>query len=179
MTFCATCSPQASCWVAVDLLLAGPERALCGGRLTVPSLEAVGLSGLGATSCGGLPRGANSTRLLLLWPGLWVHSGYIPKQSRASSAPFPGGGGFWPSIWSHFPRLTLAARALWESSSDPSSPQAGGQSRLLSGSVAPLGACNWQGHKEGFVDPSAVRAGLGWGTGPFHLSGTQLPLSLA
>lgn len=27
MTLCATCSPQASCWVAEDMLLAGPERA--------------------------------------------------------------------------------------------------------------------------------------------------------
>lgn len=31
VTLCATCSPQASCWVAEDMLLAGPERALCGG----------------------------------------------------------------------------------------------------------------------------------------------------
>lgn len=66
---CATCSPQASCWVAEDMLLAGPERAF------VAAAPAVLMTGSWArqpqtTSRGGRPGGAappGSSRYGLTW----------------------------------------------------------------------------------------------------------------
>lgn len=72
--------------------------------------EAVGLSGLGATSCGGLPGGASAMRPppFMARPAgsQWTR----PPAKPGGFCPFsPRGGGSWLSVWSHFPRLTLAA----------------------------------------------------------------------
>lgn len=170
MTFC----PQASCWVATDMLLAGPERALCGGSLTLPSLEAVGLHGFGATS-GGLPGGA-SARLLLLWPGLRVHSGYVPRPSRASSAPFPGGGGSWPSVWSHFPRLTLVALGpCGRAAVTPAHPRQGGSHVSCLAGRPPSVPIIGKATRRVLLTPQ--QRGQAWGGGSWPLSSLRPPIT--
>lgn len=133
VTFCATCSPQASCWVATDVLLAGPERALCGGWPLWHRWRRLGLAALGPPAAAACPEGPAPPFMA----GLAGSRGMCPQAKQDELCPFFWQWGLLAFSLEPLSQADPGGPALWEGSSDPSSPQAGGQSRPLSGPVAP------------------------------------------
>lgn len=89
-TLCATCSPLTSCWVAEDVILAGPERALCGGSSLCCPLRL-----LGSAASDHQPQGEDSSaRLLPVQADLGAHGTQVPVQSGGELCLFFRRGGF-------------------------------------------------------------------------------------
>lgn len=94
MTFCATCGPWASCWVARDVLLAGPERALCGGWPRWHRRRRLGLAASGPPAAAACPEGPAPP----LRPGWWLPGDVSPTKAgpalplflAGASGPQPG-----------------------------------------------------------------------------------------
>lgn len=159
VTLCATCSPRASCWVARDVLLAGPERALCGGWPLWHRRRRLGSAAVGPPAAAACPAGLAGSR------------GKCPQAEQGALCPFLWWWGHLASSLEPLSQADPGGPAPREGSSDPSSPQAGGQSRPLSGPVAPSVPVIGRATRRVLLTPRQRGQARGCGgAGPFHLS---------